>query len=164
MEDCELTAIDLSNNNLRDSGVKLISAGLKHPHITLKTIRSDNVFCNWCEKVISRYLKRKLPRLWIWCLMFYRCIFMFFIIKIYKLWWWDNLMRLTNSYIHLLERVKHFILSTLFIQSRPVKTLHVQELSFIFWCFVVFPDWVAVTYHREAVKLYPPFSVPSSVV
>uniref|UniRef100_A0A3Q2X825 Protein NLRC3-like n=1 Tax=Haplochromis burtoni TaxID=8153 RepID=A0A3Q2X825_HAPBU len=39
MEDCELTAIDLSNNNLRDSGVKLISAGLKHPHITLKTIR-----------------------------------------------------------------------------------------------------------------------------
>uniref|UniRef100_A0A3Q2X0E5 B30.2/SPRY domain-containing protein n=1 Tax=Haplochromis burtoni TaxID=8153 RepID=A0A3Q2X0E5_HAPBU len=45
-----LTELDMSNNNLRDSGVELLSVGMESPHCRLETIRLAQVICFYGEK------------------------------------------------------------------------------------------------------------------
>uniref|UniRef100_A0A3B4GZ59 B30.2/SPRY domain-containing protein n=1 Tax=Pundamilia nyererei TaxID=303518 RepID=A0A3B4GZ59_9CICH len=44
VEGCELRTLDLSNNNLQDSGVNLLIAGMESMHCKLEKLRSDTLF------------------------------------------------------------------------------------------------------------------------
>lgn len=46
VEGCELRTLDLSNNNLQDSGVNLLIAGMESMHCKLEKLRSD-IHCLW---------------------------------------------------------------------------------------------------------------------
>uniref|UniRef100_A0AAZ1X291 B30.2/SPRY domain-containing protein n=1 Tax=Oreochromis aureus TaxID=47969 RepID=A0AAZ1X291_OREAU len=54
---CSLQELDLSNNDLRDSGVRLFSAGLKNPHCKLESLRYNHL--QRIRQVLSSQTNRK---------------------------------------------------------------------------------------------------------
>uniref|UniRef100_A0A3Q4I8W7 SPRY-associated domain-containing protein n=1 Tax=Neolamprologus brichardi TaxID=32507 RepID=A0A3Q4I8W7_NEOBR len=48
-----LRDLDLSNNDLKDSGVSLLSAGMVHHHCNLQTLRSDHIVKYLCSALLS---------------------------------------------------------------------------------------------------------------